>query len=606
MIAWAFLALLFLSSATALEPFRDDDLIEYVTLPGHRALKWNVDYYNRSAVAPGYWFVAPYWNFHGEKGTNQWMPYQIGPYIYDQDGELVWSGAALWGNRNAMDFKVFTNLGNKPLLAWQIPRAEGDSDTAPGYILTYDEQYQKVHQLDRPAPGLDTHEFKVKENPWALITQYRTQSTNLKDFGGPDKTMDIDFSGFVEIDMNTGEQMMDWYSYDISIEESYTTDMNEENPSSDYLHMNSIDRNSNGDFLISGRHTDAVYLISHEDGRILWRLGGKKSDFHQDFHFSRQHDAQFMSTSDSEMILSVMNNGADTFSTEKPTSTGMYIKLDLTTMNATLLAEYPRPDGGCTDYRGNMQTLPNSNIFMGWSWAGMISEHTPGGTLLMNASFASDRYGTYRSFKLPWTGRPLDPPTLVSSCHGVNGSKLSTVFHVSWNGATDVAHWRFYARATAQAWKREIGTVPKHGFETSFTAPGYMDWVSVEALDANQNVLGSSLDVRTSPPEYWPANATAPQPDNPEALSRPPSASSLRQKITQSLNWMVVFFAAGFLTNSVVSALVVYRRNIRSCFWRMGHKAQKFAYRELDHYENWDDSGSLNEEELGLLKDGTH
>ena len=91
--------------------FEDDDYVEYrtvrwelpptfscccgaaqtnrraaVQLPKHRITKWNITYYDRSAVAPGYWFTSPYWFHDGEKKTNQWIPYQIGPHIFDQDG----------------------------------------------------------------------------------------------------------------------------------------------------------------------------------------------------------------------------------------------------------------------------------------------------------------------------------------------------------------------------------------------------------------------------------------------------------------------------------------------------------------------------------------
>ncbi|KAL4947254.1 hypothetical protein BDW69DRAFT_190357 [Aspergillus filifer] len=99
--------------------------------------------------------------------------------------------------------------------------------------------------------------------------------------------------------------------------------------------------------------------------------------------------------------------------------------------------------------------------------------------------------------------------------------------HVSWNGATEVRHWRFYARArgssliifnstspnstyadanaTANAKptqcppRIEIGTVPKRGFETSFTVPGYLSNIS-EVLDVNGLVLGASKDEITAPP----------------------------------------------------------------------------------------------------------
>lgn len=56
-------------------------------------------------------------------------------------------------------------------------------------------------------------------------------------------------------------------------------------------HFNALDKFSNGDFLASSRETDTIYRISHIDGSILWRLGGKKTDFplHDNARFGAQH-----------------------------------------------------------------------------------------------------------------------------------------------------------------------------------------------------------------------------------------------------------------------------------------------------------------------------
>jgi hypothetical protein len=42
----------------------------------------------------------------------------------------------------------------------------------------------------------------------------------------------------------------------------------------DYLHINSVDKMLNSNYLISGRHTDCIYEISGIDGTVLlasWR-----------------------------------------------------------------------------------------------------------------------------------------------------------------------------------------------------------------------------------------------------------------------------------------------------------------------------------------------
>lgn len=91
-----------LGGVAAFQSLNDEDLVTYMTvsnsesllaakltmfqLPKYRIMKWNITYHDRAAVAPGYWFVAPYFLNEGEARTNMWIPDQIGAHIFDQDG----------------------------------------------------------------------------------------------------------------------------------------------------------------------------------------------------------------------------------------------------------------------------------------------------------------------------------------------------------------------------------------------------------------------------------------------------------------------------------------------------------------------------------------
>ncbi|KAF5862496.1 hypothetical protein ETB97_011595 [Aspergillus alliaceus] len=85
-VAWLQLALSVVAQLSS-----DGDLMSFVTLPGVRALKYEVYYKDRDRVSPGYWFVAPYGNIDPEPPSQQYKPYQIGPYIYDGDGACLTS-----------------------------------------------------------------------------------------------------------------------------------------------------------------------------------------------------------------------------------------------------------------------------------------------------------------------------------------------------------------------------------------------------------------------------------------------------------------------------------------------------------------------------------
>ena len=62
----------------------------------------------------------------------------------------------------------------------------------------------------------------------------------------------------------------------------------------DYFHINSIDEDHDGNLLVSARNTWAVYKIDRHTGNVMWRLGGKKSDFAmgKGTTFAWQHDAR--------------------------------------------------------------------------------------------------------------------------------------------------------------------------------------------------------------------------------------------------------------------------------------------------------------------------
>ncbi|KAL4790541.1 ASST-domain-containing protein [Aspergillus venezuelensis] len=435
-------------------------------------------------------------------------------------------------------------------------------------MVLLNNRYEEVSRTSIPAADYDTHELQITSNPrrGISIVLYPIEH-DLATFGLREITTHIDTGGFIEFDLETGNRTFQWNAHDhIGLDESFVFVHTDEKPNPDYAHLNSVQKTDNGNYLLSARHCDTIYYIDGLDGHIIWRLGGRKSSFAQDFHFERQHDARFLFVNETYMTLTFLNNAADERAILEHVSSAMHVSLDLTTMTATLLTRYNRPDGEVTNRRGNVQTIPfqrhlpgpnrastsidTTNVLASWSNDAYISEHKLDGTLLMEARFASHRFDTYRAFKFPWVSRaPSSPPVVAAAAHGTRNnmsSSLSTTMHVSWNGATEVRHWRFYARAPSSSVisnstslnttyavvnataptnitqippRVEIGTVPKRGFETPFTVPGYISNISVEALDANGLVLGSSKDeVITAPPVHWHIGAESPTVDDPAMI----------------------------------------------------------------------------------------
>lgn len=175
----------------------------------------------------------------------------------------------------------------------------------------------------------------------------------------------------------------------------------------------------------------------------------------------------------------------------------MIMSLDTTKMTCTLLKQYALPFPGTTTNvsstsQGDTQILDNGNIFMGWGSQPFYSEFSSDGTLLMQAQFGSIVPGlaqNYRAFKANWTGNPDSTPAIWSTA---NSTSSATAFYASWNGATEVARWRFLGAMNETGASHVLGTVEKQGFETSFVAGSFVAWGSVQALDKPGNVLSTS------------------------------------------------------------------------------------------------------------------
>lgn len=438
----------------------------------------------------------------------------------------------MFDNRNVFDFKVIHSIGNEPHISLILQYNNDGSERGFGMILDKNYEVFKKVPLRQDLGAFDIHEFNVlKDGKTALVTVYLNEEISLAEFGRPEEQTWLETGGFAEIDLNTAEVAYEWRSYNqIPLAETvhYSQYSDVEGPPGwDYVHINSVDKNNNGDYLISMRFTNTLYLVSGVDGRIIWRLNGQHGgDFEQDFTFSKQHDAKFLESSGTRHVISFLNNASDEEFAEEQVSSALIIEVESGTvpMTARVLRRYNRPDGDLTRLRGNSQVLPNQNMFVCWSQGGYISEFTPEGEPLMSARFTSPRYSNYRAYKFEFTGRPHTPPDIVSSVVGTDESNLVTTFWVSWNGATDIAYWNFYAQASQFDNPVFVGNASKSDFETMFIAKGYLDWVSVEAVDRDGNAFGISKVQRTSFPNWetsgWNGYSSRPRPNNPATIYR--------------------------------------------------------------------------------------
>jgi hypothetical protein len=255
-----------------------------------------------------------------------------------------------------------------------------------------------------------------------------------------------------------------------------------------------------------------MFKISGSDGSILWTLSGKSLDFDHSngFNFSWQHDARYIYENQTTSIISFFDNAGVGMNEESKT-TGNWSRAVVVELNTSveptttrILHSYDRPDHEISIARGNMQTLPNSNKFIGWATHGLISEVTQDGTPVMEAKFSDGKMSTYRSYKFNFTGRPHLPPVTKSIVYGSTPNTANTFHYISWNGATDVHSWNVYGAAKNSSDSFSLlAKVGKLDFETVHMTQGYVAFVYVEALDAKGEVMGLSIATASEMPQNW-------------------------------------------------------------------------------------------------------
>ena len=253
---------------------------------------------------------------------------------------------------------------------------------------------------------------------------------DLSAVGGPVDGVVLD--GIVqEVDIETGEVLFEWHSLDhVGLEESYYEPPPDLEAAFDYFHINSIDPIPDGYLTISARRTSAVYKVDRKTGEVVWRLGGKNERL-RDGSGTRtdwQHDAR----RHPDNTITIFDNGGVK---KDEQSRGIVVEVDEDDMRATLVGEYTHPDKILAATQGNVQVLPNGNVFVGWGSEPSFSEFCPDGKLLFDASFPSE-VESYRAFRFPWKGSRKDRPAVVAEAG--HGDKVT--IYVSWNGATEVAH----------------------------------------------------------------------------------------------------------------------------------------------------------------------
>jgi hypothetical protein len=405
-------------------------------------------------------------------------PVSIGGAICNDRGDALWIKPPDATGRLVANLRVGTYQGRRVVSWWEGINTYGHFR---GEFVLADESYAEVARI-KGGNGLeaDIHEFVLTTRGTALILAYIDPPSPKP---GPDGVVPLVDCAVQEIDVATGRVLFEWRSSKhVTADESYlpvTPGL-----AHDYFHANSIEVDTDENLIISARNTCAVYKLDRTTGNVIWRLGGKRSDFEMGAGttFIWQHDARRQP----DGTLTIFDDGSSGSAPPKEDQgRGIVLALDESAHAARLVRVYTHTPGILSSSQGSMQVLPNGNVLVGWGSESALTEFDAAGKVVLDGKLPPMGF-SYRTLRYEWRGRPTQPPVVETEVYS-----NSTTVHVRWNGATEVATWTVLGGEAAST-LAPLGSAVWGGFETSIIVPGRPAFVAVRALDRSGATLGES------------------------------------------------------------------------------------------------------------------
>ncbi|KAL8784912.1 MAG: hypothetical protein Q9195_008849 [Heterodermia aff. obscurata] len=410
-----------------------------------------------------------------------------GPTILDERGNLVWNRP--YGRQAGLDVQMLDGQPYLTFCSWPA----GVAPLVTCHMLN--SEYEEAFKI-RAKNGWDADgtEFQITQQKTAVLTTSKFIPYDLTPVHGSEKGRIRDV-GFQEIDLTTGELLFEWSwsaHWNMTDVVQFPNGTEGTPDTWDPFHINSVQKDTAGNYLVSARHVSTVGYVNGRTGEFIWKLGGRQNMF-EDLSegaatgISMQHHARFF---EGDSTLTLFDNGVspDTFDFQ---SRGLMIDIDVKAMTAKVRHEYLSPQKIGSKSRGSMQVLENGHVLLGYGVNAGWSEFSMEGDLLCDVHFGPEmRFGrdevlSYRVLKRNWIGDPKTPPNIEHQGDDV---------YVSWNGATEVATWVLLAADADISDFIPLASVRKEGFETRIPVPTNMTTLSLRAvgLDSHDKVLGST------------------------------------------------------------------------------------------------------------------
>jgi hypothetical protein len=411
---------------------------------------------------------------------------QQGPLIIDRAGRLVYFKPVSAGGttrRRAFNVRVQRYRGEPVLTHWIGATVYGHGQ---GHYELYDQRYRLIAQV-RAGNGYlgDLHEFKLTDRGTALLTAYGEATGTLP--AGPASPARVGpyFYGVAqEVEIATGKVLLQWRSDDhVPLSASYES-VPAAGPRAiwDSFHINCIAVDPEDDnLIISGRHTWAFYKIDRRSGDVIWRCGGRDSDFEMGpgTHFAFQHHV----VAHPYGVFTIFDNEGGP-PNEARQSRALVLRVDARRRRVSFVRQYRHHPSVLAEAEGSVQPLGTypGNVFVGWGDSTYFTEYDRAGDVVLDARLNAPGVLSYRAFQHAWRGTPHTAPRLAAVRRG-HAARL----YASWNGSTEHRGWRVLGGPGEHA-LAPLGIGAAHGFETEIRLRQAPTHLAVEALDGSGEV----------------------------------------------------------------------------------------------------------------------
>lgn len=383
--------------------------------------------------------------------------------VLDDNGFLAWTT----GNQQSF----YTNFEYHPNSElFTFASNANPTSTVKFYVMD-----STFHIVDSIAPEngaqTDIHEFRILDNGNYLITGTTQTIEDLSAyaFDGIQGSPQTNVLSFVIQEFQDGNLVFDWRSIDHIHPTEFVDETYNYGPALfDYVHGNAIEVDTDGNFLVSMRHTNAIYKVNSTTGDVIWTMGGNSSQFEcsNDDWFTGQHDIRLLPNGN----FTLFDNGNG-----KPAprvSRAVEYEIDFTDSTVTPVWEYTNEYNSYSRAMGSFRVDDNGEKMIGFGFCYRPVPnfvHLDHQDQVISEMLFQDSVISYRALRADF---PFELNRPEITCSVVNNETILTAPSGSttyrWNTGEDSQTISVNELGTYQVWiDHGIGQIGSIPFEVS-------------------------------------------------------------------------------------------------------------------------------------------